>query len=114
MKKIFALVAVGSLAVTAAHAQSAEQRTARTGEAVERVAPANTNQLQPVKRLDNSAISTQSTTTAARPQMSPEKIDASILMLENRIRENEAKEGFDKAAYEQRLQYLRSLKSSNQ
>lgn len=49
MKKIFALVAVGSLAVTAAHAQSAEQESSSRTAAKQQTAVQKTPAVQPLQ-----------------------------------------------------------------
>lgn len=115
MKKMFALVALTTFTVSMAQAQSRSQNEAqptRTGVEAGKVSEADRERVKNAQRIDAGAVQLNSQQPAASKTQAPQRdIDAAIADLERHIRENDGKEGFNKEAYNKRLDYLRAKKA---
>lgn len=107
----FLLVLTASLAVstTLVHAQS---KTEGSKSATE-VAPAQQKRAtaQPLKVESADKLQVAQPENQKRAQVSMEDIDRGIAEINRKMVENEGKEGFQKEAYQKRLDYLNKLKA---
>jgi hypothetical protein len=112
MKKLTIIIALMALGTTVSVAQSNEtSKQTRSGTTVER-----SNDAAQMQRLENMQRLEGTVTTEKTPVQNvptQEQLDASIAELEKHIHENDGKEGFDKAAYQRRLDYLHKKKAES-
>ena len=107
MNKRFQLtVALAFLAVGTSMAQSTEAPKRSEAKAVQ-ATPAEAQRLQNATRINAAATTDKSQIKQHKP--SQEQVNAGIARLEQLIKEQEGKEGFNREAYDKRLTYLRSL-----
>lgn len=109
MKKFTAIFAFIGLGTSLSFAQTTESSVeSRSGKTVEKSNEAQVQRLENMQRLEGN-VSTERTPVKTVPTL--EQLDASIAELEKHIQNNEGKEGFDKAAYQRRLEYLQKKKA---
>lgn len=98
MKHLLTQAVLVILTTTAVQAQSATQPQSESSKV----------KATQIQRLDNA--DKLKAATPAKPAVKMEDIDRGIEELQRVLKENEGKEGFQKEAYQKRLDYLNKLK----
>lgn len=109
MKKLFACVAVLSLSVVVAQAQSTGKQESKTDENVQ---IQRADGVRDAVRVEDKQSLRAATPEAAR-KVSKEQIDRAIADIEQKMKEGEGQADFPREAYEKRLEHLHKLKQQD-